>query len=94
MNKPVIALILGGRPLAINEVSELVPAIFQGFYMGQEGGTAFAEMLFGKTNPSGRLSVSIPRSVGQLPVYYNHKPSRYRSYLWEIVHRCMHLDMD
>lgn len=83
LNKPVVALILGGRPLAINEVSELVPAIFQGFYMGQEGGTAFAEMLFGKTNPSGKLSVSILRSVGQLPVYYNHKPSRHRSYLWE-----------
>lgn len=83
LNKPVIALILGGRPLAINEVSELVPAIFQGFYIGQEGGTAFAEILFGKTNPSGKLSVTIPRNVGQLPVYYNHKQSRYRSYLWK-----------
>lgn len=83
LNKPVIALILGGRPLAINDVSELVPAVFQGFYMGQEGGTAFAELLFGKVNPSGKLSVSIPRSVGQLPVYYNHKQSRYRSYLWK-----------
>ena len=62
-------------------------ALFQGFYLGQETGNAFARVLFGDVNPSGKLPVTIPRSVGQLPVYYNHKPSRNRSYLWKEMAR-------
>ena len=82
LHKPVVALVLGGRPLAICHLDEKVPAIFQGFYLGQEGGHAFADLLFGEVAPSGKLSISMPRNVGQLPVYYNHKPSLMRSYLW------------
>lgn len=80
--KPIVAVMVGGRPLSFNLVAEKVPAIFQAWYLGQEGGTAMANLLFGKTNPSGKLCISIPRSVGQLPVYYSQLPSQRRSYLW------------
>jgi beta-glucosidase len=56
--------------------------LFEGWYLGQEGGTAFADALFGEVNPGGKLPISFPRSVGQIPAYYNHKPSARRSYLW------------
>ncbi|MDD4968199.1 MAG: glycoside hydrolase family 3 N-terminal domain-containing protein [Paludibacter sp.] len=79
--KPVVVLMFGGRPLSFNYVAENVPAIIQVFYPGQEGGTAIADVLFGKVNPSGKLSVTIPKSVGQLPCYYSRKPSRMRSYI-------------
>jgi len=79
--KPVVVLMFGGRPLSFNYVAENVPAIVQVFYPGQEGGTAIADVLFGKINPSGKLSVTIPKSVGQLPCYYSRKPSRIRSYV-------------
>ena len=79
--KPVVVLMLGGRPLSFNYVAGNVPAILQVFYPGQEGGTAIADILFGKVNPSGKLSVTIPKSVGQLPCYYSRKPSRIRSYI-------------
>jgi len=81
IGKPVVVLMFGGRPLSFNFVAESVPAIVQVFYPGQEGGTAIADVLFGKVNPSGKLSVTIPKSVGQLPCYYSHKPSRMRSYI-------------
>lgn len=79
--KPVVVLMFGGRPLTFNFVNENVPAIIQVFYPGQEGGTAIADVLFGKVNPSGKLSVTIPKSVGQLPCYYSRKPSRMRDYV-------------
>jgi beta-glucosidase len=79
--KPVVVLMFGGRPLSFNYVAENVAAIVQVFYPGQEGGTAIADVLFGKINPSGKLSVTIPKSVGQLPCYYSRKPSRIRSYV-------------
>ncbi len=82
LGKPVVVLMLGGRPLSFVNADQKVPAIFQGFYMGQEGGHAFARLLFGEENPSGKLSITIPRNIGQLPAYYNHKPSLFRSYLW------------
>ncbi len=81
--KPVAVLILGGRPLAVNEIAQKANALFEGFYMGQESGKAFARILFGEVNPSGKLAITIPRSVGQLPMYYNRKPSRMRGYLWQ-----------
>jgi len=80
--KPIAALIFGGRPLSLNYVAENVPSIIQVFYPGQEGGTAIANVLFGKVNPSGKLATSIPKSVGQLPCYYSRKPSRFRSYIY------------
>jgi beta-glucosidase len=81
IGKPIVALMFGGRPLSFNLVAEQVPAIIQVFYPGQEGGTAIANVLFGKVNPSGKLSVTIPKSVGQLPCFYSRKPSRMRSYI-------------
>jgi beta-glucosidase len=79
---PTVALLINGRPLSINYVVEHVNAIFEGWYLGQEGGTAFADALFGDVNPGGKLPITFPRSVGQIPAYYNHKPSARRSYLF------------
>jgi beta-glucosidase len=81
--KPVVVLLFNGRPLSINSVAETVPAICECWYLGQETGRAVAEVLFGDTNPGGKLPMSFPRSVGHLPVYYNHKPSARRGYLWD-----------
>ena len=78
---PTVVFLINGRPLSINYVAEHVPAILEGWYLGQEGGTAAAAVLFGEVNPSGKLPITFPRSVGQLPAFYNFKPSRNRSYL-------------
>ncbi len=77
---PTIAVLINGRPLTINYVAENVPAILECWYLGQATGTAVADVLFGEVNPSGRLPVTFPRSVGQLPVYYYHRPSAKRGY--------------
>jgi beta-glucosidase len=74
VGKPVAVLLINGRPLSINELATNAPAILEGWYLGQEQGTAVARVLFGDVNPGGKLTVTIPRSVGDLPVYYNHKP--------------------
>ena len=79
---PTIVLLINGRPLSINYIAAHVPAILEGWYLGQEGGTAAARVIFGDVNPAGKLPISFPRSVGQLPDYYNHKPSRNRSYIF------------
>jgi beta-glucosidase len=68
-------LLLNGRPLAVTRLAEKASALLEGWYLGQEGGNAFANVLFGKVNPGGKLTVSIPRSVGELPAYYNRHPS-------------------
>ena len=81
--KPIVAVLFGGRPLAINEIKKNVPAILQAFYLGQEGGHALANVLFGKVNPSGKLAITMPKSAGELPAYYNRQPSRMRSYVNE-----------
>ena len=73
--KPVIVYLMNGRPLSINYIAKNVPAVIEGWYMGQETGTAVADILFGDVNPSGKLTITVPKSVGQLPMYYNHKPS-------------------
>jgi beta-glucosidase len=75
VGKPVIVYLMNGRPLSINYIAEKVPAIIEGWYMGQETGTAAADIIFGDVNPSGKLAITIPKSVGQLPMYYNFKPS-------------------
>jgi beta-glucosidase len=82
--KPIVAVLFGGRPLAINEIKKNVPAVLQAFYLGQEGGTALANVLFGKVNPSGKLAITIPKSAGELPAYYSRQPSRMRSYVYEV----------
>ena len=68
---PVIVVLLHGRPLAVEWVRDHVPAILDGWYLGQETGTAVAEALFGEINPGGKLPVTIPRNVGQVPINYN-----------------------
>ncbi len=77
---PTVVFLLNGRPLSINYAAAHVPAILEGWYLGEQGGTAAANVLFGDVNPGGKLPVTFPRSVGQLPDYYDHKPSRNRSY--------------
>ena len=79
---PTIVLLLHGRPNSINYIAENVPAILDGWYLGQEGGTALANVLFGDYNPGGKLPITVPRSVGQLPDYYYQKPSAKRGYLF------------
>jgi beta-glucosidase len=81
--KPTVVLLINGRPLSINYVKEHVPAILEGWYLGEQGGTAAANVLFGDLNPGGKLPITFPRTVGQLPDFYNHKPSRNRSYLFD-----------
>jgi beta-glucosidase len=80
--KPVVVFLINSGPLAINYVAENVPAILEGFYLGEETGTAAADVLFGDYNPGGKLAVSFPRSVGQLPIFYNRKPTARRGYLF------------
>jgi beta-glucosidase len=83
--KPVVVFLQHGRPNSINYVAEHVPAILEGWYLGQEGGTAVADVLFGDYNPAGKLPITVPRSVGQLPDYYYQKPSAKREYLDDSV---------
>jgi beta-glucosidase len=80
--KPTIVLLISGGPLSANYIAEKVPAILQGFYLGQETGVGVADVLFGDYNPAGKLPISVPRSVGQLPIYYNRKPTAKRGYLF------------
>jgi beta-glucosidase len=81
LGKPTIVFLLNGRPLAVNLLAERADALIEGWYMGQETGNAAADILFGRANPGGKLPVSIARSVGQLPIFYNYKPSARRGYL-------------
>ena len=69
--KPLIVVYIQGRPLNMNNASEKADALLTAWYPGQEGGSAIADVIFGNYNPAGRLPVSVPRSVGQLPVYYS-----------------------
>jgi beta-glucosidase len=80
--KPVVVMLINSGPLSINYIAENVPAILEGFYLGQETGIGVADVLFGDYNPAGKLTISFPRSVGQLPLYYNRKPTARRGYLF------------
>ena len=73
--KPVIVYLVHGRPLCIPWIADHVPAILDSWFTGEEAGNAFAHILFGDVCPSGKLTTSIPRETGQIPIYYNHKPS-------------------
>jgi beta-glucosidase len=81
--KPAVLVLINGRPPAIPELAERAAAILECWYLGQEGGTAVAEVLFGDVNPGGKIPVSFPRSVGQLPLFYDRKPTAMRGYLFE-----------
>lgn len=71
--KPVVVVLMNGRPLLLNWINAHVPAIVEAWFLGTQAGNAIADVLFGDYNPSGKLSVSFPYAVGQIPVYYNHK---------------------
>lgn len=79
--KPLIVVYIEGRPLEKNWASEYADALLTAYYQGQEGGNAIADVLFGDYNPSERLPISVPRSVGQIPVYYNKKAPRNHDYV-------------
>jgi beta-glucosidase len=81
LGKPVVVVYINGRPIAEPWIDEHIPAILETWYPGQEGGNAIADILFGDVNPSGRLTVSIPKHEGQLPVYYHAKRTRGKRYL-------------
>ncbi len=83
--KPVVAVLFNGRPISIAYLNDNVPAILECWYLGQESGRAIAEVLFGEYNPAGKLPISIPRSVGHIPCYYNYKPSARRGYLFDDI---------
>ena len=83
--KPVVVLLFSGRPLSIRRVAERADAILELWYLGQETGTAVANVLFGDVNPGGKLPMTIPRSAGHVPAYYNYKPSARRGYLFDSV---------
>jgi len=81
LNKPTAAFVFSGPPISFMHLKQTVPAIVQCWYLGQETGYALAETLFGENNPSGKLTISIPRSAGHIPAYYFMKPSaRIRPY--------------
>ena len=73
--KPVVLILINGRPLSINWADEFVPAILEAWYPGSKGGTALADILFGDYNPGGKLTVTFPKSVGQIPFNFPCKPS-------------------
>jgi beta-glucosidase len=73
---PTVVVLINGRPLSVRWIAEHVPVLVEAWNCGEQGGQALADILFGDYNPSGRLSITIPRHVGQLPVYYNFKPSK------------------
>uniref|UniRef100_A0A7C4BCR0 Beta-glucosidase n=1 Tax=Ignisphaera aggregans TaxID=334771 RepID=A0A7C4BCR0_9CREN len=81
VGKPIVLVLINGRPLAIADILPYVNAVIEAWLPGEEGGTAIADVIFGDVNPSGRLPVSVPKTVGQVPVYYSRKPSSFRDYI-------------
>jgi len=73
IGKPIVVILMNGRPLTIPWLQENIPAIVEAWYPGISAGSAVADILFGDVNPSGKLTVTFPRYVGQIPIYYNHK---------------------
>jgi beta-glucosidase len=83
--RPIIAVLFNGRPISIRNLTAKAAAIFECWYLGQETGRALAEALLGDLNPGGKLPITIPRSVGHIPAYYNYKPAARRGYLFDDV---------
>jgi beta-glucosidase len=80
VGKPTCAFVNSGPPMSIGSLVNSVPAVMQCWYLGQEGGYAMADALFGEINPSGKLPITFPRTTGHIPAYYNYKPSARRGY--------------
>jgi beta-glucosidase len=81
--KPIAVVLFNGRPLTINWVAENIPSIVETWFSGEKGGLAIADVLLGNVNPSGKLPITFPRSVGQIPFYYDHKPTSRHAYVDE-----------
>ena len=79
---PIVVILVNGRPYTLAWIAEKIPAIIEAWLPGEEGGNAVADVLFGDYNPGGKLPLSFPEKIGQIPVYYDHKPSGARSQLW------------
>jgi beta-glucosidase len=73
--KPFVVVLFNGRPLTLDGVADVAPAILEAWFPGVQAGNAVADVLFGDVNPGGKLPVSFPRRVGQVPIYYNHEPT-------------------
>lgn len=90
LQKPIVAVLFNGRPLDLHGVIDQADAVLEAWYPGTEGGAAIADLLFGDANPSGRLSMTFPYSVGQVPVYYNHfntgRPKTSEEYVRYVSH--------
>lgn len=85
LGKPITVVLINGRPASIVKIAEEANAIIEAWYPGEQGGPALAAVLMGDVNPGGKLPVTLPRSVGQLPMFYNHKPTAHRGYLFDTV---------
>jgi beta-glucosidase len=85
LGKPLVVVLINGRPASTVAIARDADALLEGWYLGEQGGNAVADVLFGAVNPGGKLPVTIPRSVGQLPMFYNAKPSARRGYLFDTV---------
>jgi beta-glucosidase len=93
--KPLVIVLMNGRPLTVVNEDKQADAMLETWFSGTEGGNAIADVLFGDYNPSGKLPVSFPRSVGQIPIYYNHlptgrpynfaKPNKYTSHYYDAI---------
>jgi beta-glucosidase len=79
---PVVLILVNGRPYTLEWISKNIPAIIEAWLPGEEGGNAIAEVIFGDYNPGGKLPITFPAKVGQIPIYYRHKPSAQRSHAW------------
>ena len=79
LGKPTVVVLVNGRPLSIPWIAENVPAVIEAWLPGESGGAAIADVLFGDANPGGKLPMTFPRAVGQIPIFYSHKPSGGRS---------------
>lgn len=81
--KPIAVVLFNGRPLTINWVAKEIPAIVESWFSGEKGGLAIADVILGNVNPSGKLPITFPRSMGQVPFYYNEKPTSHHTYVDE-----------
>ncbi len=79
---PVVLILVNGRPNTLEWISKNIPAVIEAWLPGEEGGNALADVIFGDFNPGGKLPITFPAKVGQIPIYYRHKPSAQRSHRW------------